>query len=941
MGKRKQMSPRKTTPELGSLLFFGLMILATLFTVLIAGLVFFSDYSRLREETEVIRRQYTDAQKNLIKEEVNKAFHYIQYMQSIRERRLRETIKNRTMEAHAIGTHLVEKYRGKLPPEKIKSLIIEALRAIRFHDGRGYYFATDHNGVEILFTDRPELEGKNLLDMQDTQGRYVIRDMIDISMNQAEGFYNYSWTKPGNEGRGFPKIAYVKYFEPFNGFIGTGEYLDDVEKDIQGEVLDRISHIRFGNDGYIFVVSYNGVTLMNSTQPHLIGKNIWDMTDPYGVKVIQEERRAVENPEGDFIYYHWEKPTTGKHAPKVSFMKGIPEWQWMIGAGVYLDEVESIIQQKEAALRHEVMTSLKWLIVVFLFILALIYFLSYLVSRTFNRQITVFLSFFHAMEAGGEPIDVTPLRIAEFQALAQSANVMLTKRREAEKALRDSQDRHHDILKTTLDGFWLLSPQGRLLEVNEAYCRMSGYREDELLTMAVTDMEAQENQAETARHIDKVQKQGYDRFETRHRRKDGSLFDVEVSVQYKTAVGGNLVAFIRDITERKRAEEERGRLQEQLIQAQKMESIGRLAGGVAHDFNNLLTGISGNVALAMMDLSADDPLHELLSDVSQAADSAAALTRQLLAFSRKQLIEPKVLNLNEVIERSFRMLRRLIGEDIELVVTPGHDIGCVKIDPGQAEQILVNLAVNARDALPDGGRLTLETANVFLDEDYCRRHESNLPPGEYVMLAVSDDGVGMDQEVRSHLFEPFFTTKEKGKGTGLGLAMVYGAVQQNEGHIEVDSEPGRGTTFKIYLPRVTAEAQEMTCPVEEDLPAGTETVLVVEDEPMVRNLAVKVLQRQGYRVFAFANGAEALRAVRQMSEPVHLLMTDVVMPGMNGKELAQTIRELRPEIKVLYASGYTENAIAHHGVLEEGIEFIGKPYAPQTLAVKVREVLNK
>jgi len=935
------MSRRQAPPRLGSVLFFGLMILATLFIVLIAGFVFYRDYFRFQEESEMIREQYTEAQKNLIKAEVDKAFYYIQYMLSIRERRLRETIKDRTLEAHAIGMHLAERYQGKMRPEEIKSLIIEALRAIRFHDGRGYYFATSLDGVEILFADRPELEGKDLLEMQDTQGQYVIRDMIRIARDQGEGFYTYSWTKPASEGRGFPKIAYIKYFAPFNGFIGTGEYLDDVEKDIQREVLDRIGHIRFGQDGYIFVVSYDGVTLMNSTQPHLISKNIWDMTDPFGVKVIQEERRAVENPEGDYIYYHWEKPTTGIHAPKVSFMKGIPEWRWMIGAGVYLDEVESIIQEKEAALRREVMTNLKWLGIFFLFVLALIYYLSYLVSHRFNRQIQVFLSFFRAMEAGGKPIDEAPLRIAEFRALAQSANVMLAKRREAETALRESQDRHRDILKTTLDGFWLLNSQGRLLEVNDSYCRMSGYSESELLAMSLTDIEATENPAGTMAHIRKIEQMGYDRFETRHRRKDGSCFDAEISVQFKATEGGNLVAFIRDITESKRAERERGRLQEQLTQAQKMESIGRLAGGVAHDFNNLLTGISGNVALAMMDLSPDDPLYELLTEVSQAADSAAGLTRQLLAFSRKQLIEPKVLDLNEIIDRSHRMLRRLIGEDIDLVFTPGRDIGSVKIDPGQVEQILVNLAVNGRDALPDGGHLTLETANVFLDDEYCRRHGGNLTPGEYVMLAVSDDGVGMDPEVRRHLFEPFFTTKEKGKGTGLGLATVYGAVKQNEGNIEVYSEPGRGTTFKIYLPQVSAEAEKLIQPIDEHMPTGTETVVVVEDEPMVRNMAVKILKRQGYHVFAFANGIEAVQSIRQMSEPLHLLMTDVVMPGMNGKELAQTVQALRPEIKVLYASGYTENAIAHHGVLDEGIEFIGKPYAPQALAVKVRAVLDK
>lgn len=930
-----------TQLSVGRRLFLGLATGATVLIVIIAGLTLYGQVSQFNKESENIRRQYISAQKEVIKSEVEKVVLYIEYMASNREKRLRETIRSRTQEAHAVGMNLAEKYRGKLSPEEIKALVVEALRPIRFNDGRGYFFATGYDGVEVLFADRPELEGKNLWDTQDTQGQYVIRDMVRITKEQGEGFYEYSWTKPGSEGRGFPKIAYLKYFEPFKGFIGTGEYLDDVEKDIQKEVLDRIGNIRFGKDGYIFVVSYDGVTLMNSTQPNLIGKNIWEMTDPNGVKVIQEERRAVENPQGDFIYYHWEKPTTGKHAPKVSFMKGIPEWRWMIGAGVYMDEVEPIIQRKEKALREEAVTGLKWLAFFTLFLLALIYFFSYLISRTFNRQIKVFLSFFRAMEKGGEPIDVTPLRFIEFKALANSANVMLAKRREAETALLKSEDRYQNILKTSLDGFWLVNAQGRLLEVNEAYCRMSGYSEPELLKMSVRDIDAAENPDQIAKHIQIVQQEGNDRFETRHRRKDGSLFSVEVSMQFRAMESGNLVAFIRDITDRKQAEEERSRLQDQLIQAQKMESIGRLAGGVAHDFNNLLTGISGNISLALMDLSPQDPLSELLNEVNQAADSAANLTRQLLAFSRKQLIEPKVLDLNEIIEHSHRMLRRLIGEDIDLVFTPMVPLGRVKIDPGQAEQILINLAVNARDALTDGGHLTLETANVTLDDAYCRSHSGNLAPGEYVMLAVSDDGIGMDAEVRAHLFEPFFTTKEKGKGTGLGLATVYGAVKQNGGNIEVYSEPGRGTTFKIYFPRVEVEARAPSRPAETHMPVGTETILVVEDEALVRSMAVKVLHRQGYQVHAYANGKEALSAIQQFTEPLHLLMTDVVMPGMNGKELSLAVLAIRPEIKVLFASGYTENAIAHHGVLDEGIEFIGKPYTPQALAIKVRGVLDK
>ncbi|MFW5741562.1 MAG: ATP-binding protein, partial [Myxococcota bacterium] len=385
---------------------------------------------------------------------------------------------------------------------------------------------------------------------------------------------------------------------------------------------------------------------------------------------------------------------------------------------------------------------------------------------------------------------------------------------------------------------------------------------------------------------------------------------------------------------------EKDALRKQLAQAQKMESIGRLAGGVAHDFNNLLTAITGNISLAMLDISPEDPVCEVFNEVSRAAESAASLTRQLLAFSRKQQIEPKVLSLNDVIESSNKMLRRLIGEDIELVFEPAKDLWSVNIDPGQVEHILVNLVVNARDAMPDGGRLSLKTANVTLDDEYCRSHTYTLP-GPYVMLQVADDGIGMDEQVLSQVFEPFFTTKAKGKGTGLGLATVYGAVKQNHGTIEVDSEPGRGSRFTIYLPRAEGEAERISPLARSGMPSGTETVLVVEDEALVRGLAVRTLRRQGYRVHAFANGGEALMAVREMNEPIHLLMTDVIMPGVNGKVLAENIQAIVPDIQVLFTSGYTDDVISQHGVLQEGIEFIAKPYTPQSLAKRVRTVLDR
>ncbi len=400
------------------------------------------------------------------------------------------------------------------------------------------------------------------------------------------------------------------------------------------------------------------------------------------------------------------------------------------------------------------------------------------------------------------------------------------------------------------------------------------------------------------------------------------------------------VTFI-DVTERKKAEAEREALQEQLLQAQKMESIGRLAGGVAHDFNNVLVPIIGYVDLAMMSLSPDEKLYVNLQRVREAAERAAGLTRQILAFSRKQVLEMRVLDLNAVVSDFEKMIQRLIGEDIALATFLEPALGRIEADPGQLEQVLLNLAVNARDAMPTGGKLALETANVYLDDAYVQKYADSQPPGHYVMLAVSDTGYGMSPEIKRNIFEPFFTTKEQGKGTGLGLATVFGIVKQHRGNIWVYSEPGSGTTFKIYLPRVEAPAKiSETTALEPESVYGTETILVVEDEVMVRQLVCETLAAFGYQVIEAKSAADGLRLAMETTSPLHLLLTDVIMPEINGRQLYQKLAGIRPEIKVLYMSGYTDNVIVHHGILDEGINFLQKPFSVQSLTRKVKQVLG-
>ena len=416
----------------------------------------------------------------------------------------------------------------------------------------------------------------------------------------------------------------------------------------------------------------------------------------------------------------------------------------------------------------------------------------------------------------------------------------------------------------------------------------------------------------------------------------------ESDLRLAQRVGNQIAGAIANaqlFAEHGRSEMEKAALQEELRQSQRMEAIGRVAGGIAHDFNNLLTVIGGNCQLSLLELIEGDPLRGNIEEIKKAADRAAILTRQLLAFSRRQILEFKVLDLNTILRDMGKMLPRIIGEDTELVTLPAEDLGKVRTDSGQIEQVIMNLAVNAKDAMPNGGKLIIETANVELDEEYAHTHIS-MKPGRYVRLSVSDTGVGMKPEVKGRVFEPFFTTKEK--GTGLGLSTVYGIVKQSGGYIWVYSELGYGTTFKIYLPQVEEPVEVLGEKVEEkEAPRGRETILLVEDEEAVRKLAVQFLRRHDYFVLEALHGSDALLVCEQHQGPVHLMVTDVVMPGMSGRELAERLSSLHPEMKVLYMSGYTDNAIVHHGVLDEGMNYIQKPFSMEMLAKKVREVLDK
>lgn len=518
------------------------------------------------------------------------------------------------------------------------------------------------------------------------------------------------------------------------------------------------------------------------------------------------------------------------------------------------------------------------------------------------------------------------------------------------RVLKLNENRYRVLFERNPMPMWVYDLETlAFLEVNRAAARQYGYSKEEFLSMTIKDIRPPEDVPALMENLKAMRPSSFERGTWRHRKKDGSLIFVEI-ISHEIDLSGRKarVVLAQDITRRllaeeslKTSEEEKVVLEKQLAQFQKIEAIGQLAGGVAHDYNNTLMSIGGYAELLLLKLAEDDPLRKIVLDILHGVQQGADLTRQLLAFSRKQVLTPVIHDLNESIRGIEDMLRRLIGENIQLHISLEKNLGSVKVDPGQVDQVILNLAVNARDAMPQGGKLFIETQNVDLDNDYVRYH-TYVAPGKYIQLSVTDTGIGMDEKIVSRIFEPFFTTKEEGKGTGLGLSTVFGIIKQSDGYVSVYSQPGKGTTFKIYLPRINEAAVEHPVTKLPSLP-GTgngETILLVDDNESIRVAFGSILKLKGYNVILAENGRKALEAAEELKEKIDLLITDMVMPEMSGKELAVRLREKRPDIKALYMSGYAEEAIRGQGQMEDRAAFISKPASIHSLLDKIRELLD-
>ena len=802
-------------------LIWNMIVIAVLSVGLVGSLLLVQEVRKFEAESQRLKEEYLAGQRRLVKEEVDRVIDYIRYQRSTTETTLKNQIKAQVDRAHAIADHLHRQYQGSRSDNEIKEMIREALRPIRFYDGRGYFFIYDLEGNNVLLPFSPQLEGKNLWDLRDSKGLYTIRRMVAMLREKGEGFLSWHWYKPGASEAMSEKIGYSRIFAPFGWWIGTGEYVEDIEQEIQRQTLARINTIRFGQDGYIFVYDFEANTLAHF-KPENIGLNQWSFRDANGVPVLQELIGRCQQDEGAFLeYVATIRPLTGQPASKLTYARAIKEWRWMVGTGVYIDEINAILAKKRAELTVKIQRNLGVIVAILLLCFLFIALFSRYISRKFASNMAGFTAFFEHAATGSELIDERAIHFTEFKTLAQAANRMIDER----------------------------------------------------------------NQATVA--IDK--------------------------------------------------------LEQQLNRSRKMEALGMLAGGVAHDLNNVLAAIVGYPELILASLPANTPHRRYIEAVRDSGLKASEIVQDLLTLARRGVVQSAVLNLNTLIERYLaspeHINLRTHHPDIRVEVQLAADLFRIKGSRMHLQKTIMNLIVNAAEAQPDGGLIRVTTENRYLDTllpGYDR-----IVEGDYAVLVVADEGAGIATADLEHIFEPFFSKKALGRsGTGLGMTVVWGTVQDHNGYIHVDTAPDRGTRFELWLPatREEMEADEIVVRLEEYQGLG-QTLLVVDDVAEQRHLAAALLDRLGYRTATVASGEEAVAYLTD--HRVDLLLLDMLMaPGMDGLETYQQVLALHPQQKAIIVSGYAETERVQ-AAMELGVRrYLKKPYTINGLAVAVKEALQ-
>ncbi len=900
-------------------------------------------YRDLNSRTKQIRADYIAHQKETIKQETTRVVDLIRNEKAQSESLTRRKIKSRIYEAYSIAQNIYQQNQATESKTKIQQMILDALRPIRFENESGYYFATRMDGIEVLFADKPEMEGLNLLDLKDTHGNNVIKDMIEIVKQSGEGFYEYYWTKPASAGKDFKKISYIKRFEPFDFFIGVGLYVVDVESGIKEDLLSTISRIRFGKEGYIFVNNLNGDALVSNGKIFSGTKKLWEIfnDDPEKMKdIFEKEYNAALTPEGDYIYYSWIKLTNSdKESPKTSFVYGMPDLQWLVGAGVYLDDIESDVALMQGELDNNIKTKIVQYILIVVGICGLFLVFFDLLNRRLKKDINLFISFFDGAAHSDQEIDRNKIRLVELDQMAEYANKMLAERKQSEAALLEREEKYRNLFNNAEVGIFRSRLDGsEVLEINNKFLDIVGMTLEETLGKPSlnlwADPKEREEMVKMLNADGSVSNFEYKMLNKRRRDVRNCLTSLRL---YREQ--GLLEGSILDITDRKLAEEINAKLEVRLQHAQKMESIGSLAGGIAHDLNNILFPITGLSEMLLDDIPPDNHAHENVEQIFRSAKRGSDLVKQILAFSRQSNPQKLPILIQSVLKEALKLARASIPMSVQITSNIKPDCGMVFADPSQVHQIVMNLITNAYHAVEgSGGTINLELKETEFEKDESSFHV--MRSGKYACIIISDNGTGIDQSLIDKIFEPYFTTKELGKGTGLGLSVVHGIVRQHGGDIGVYSEVGKGTVFHVYLPLLEDARDSGTCRVIGKHPTGSESILLVDDEEPIAKMVQMMLEKLGYQVATRTSSPDALAAFKSNPSKFDLVISDWGMPNMTGEQLARELISIRPEIPVIICTGFSDENDEHRA-REMGVKgFLKKPVARGDLAEMVRRVLD-
>lgn len=935
----------------GVILVIGIAVSITAFDIIGS----FRDF-KLRSQR--MRLDYISSREQVIKQEVKRVVDLIYFKKDQSEKLTRMKIKSRVYEAYAIAQHIYQQNKTTKSKPEIQQMILDALRPIRFALGDGYYFATRLDGLEMLFADKPEMEGLNLSGMQDTRGKYVIQDMIDLVQQSSEGFYDYHWTKPNAKGDDFKKISFVKLFEPYGWFIGSGLYVGDVEEQIKTSLLATISRIRFGKEGYIFVNRFNGDALVSNGKLISGTKKLWEVfsKDPEKTKdIFTKEYKAALIPEGDYIYYSLVKMTTPDiESPKVSYIFGIPDLQWLVGAGVYLDIVETDIALMQIELNHQIRTKLLYFSLITLGIIVFFLFIYNRLSLKLDNDIDLLISFFNQAAFSDESIDRDLVQFEEFDRMAVNANKMLKDKIQAQhdlvderEAFRQSEAKFRDLVESSSDWIWEVNIKGVYTYASPQVESILGYKPEEIVGKTPFDFMLPEEAKRIAPIFEELmeEKEPIVTLENVVLQKNGGHVILETNGVPFFDEAGKVAGYRgvdRDITERKKATQEKEKLADELSLAKRMESLGLMAGGVAHDLNNILSGIVGYPELILRDLPKDSKLRTQIEAIRESGERAATVVADLLTIARGAAGTKEVCNLNSLVREyldspEFNKLKVLYPQMIYQYQVDAARPG-IFCSPVHVKKCLMNLVTNAAEATVDDGAIMVATDNRYVDD--AASMKLNMAAGEYIVLSINDNGPGISNEDLEYIFEPFYTRKIMGKsGTGLGLTVVWNTMEDHDGKVLVESSD-EGTSFQLYFPVSTETGiVKIENDEAEELSGNGERILVVDDEPQLRDIASQILQVLGYRVDAVGSGELAIEFVKE--SPVDLIVIDMLMePGINGRQTYEEISKLYPNQKAIIVSGFSESSDVKAALKLGAGGFIKKPYSLDQFGRAVKNVLR-